>query len=46
MHVKSDNLLMLELKTQAQFRKNKPPKTHRYDSSLSFHGLGRPEPGA
>ncbi len=34
-HPEATNLMRPEVGTQAQFRKKKPPKTYRYDSSLS-----------
>ncbi|BBO18758.1 site-specific DNA-methyltransferase [Candidatus Brocadia pituitae] len=34
-HLESDSPLRPDVGTQAQFRKKKPPKTYRYDSSLS-----------
>ena len=34
-HPEAKNLMRPEVGTQAQFKKKKPPKTYRYDSSLS-----------
>jgi adenine-specific DNA-methyltransferase len=34
-HPEAKSLMRPEVGTQAQFRKKKPPKTYRYDSSLS-----------
>ncbi|TKB72872.1 MAG: site-specific DNA-methyltransferase [Nitrospira sp.] len=34
-HPEATNLMRPEVGTQAQFKKKKPPKTYRYDSSLS-----------
>jgi adenine-specific DNA-methyltransferase len=34
-HPEADNVMRPEVGTQAQFKKKKPPKTYRYDSSLS-----------
>lgn len=34
-HPESESLLRPDVGTQAQFRKKKPPKTYRYDSSLA-----------
>ncbi|MBI4603599.1 MAG: site-specific DNA-methyltransferase [Planctomycetes bacterium] len=34
-HPESESLLRPDVGTQAQFKKKKPPKTYRYDSSLS-----------
>lgn len=34
-HPESDSPMRPEVGTQPQFRKKKPPKTYRYDSSLS-----------
>ena len=34
-HPEAESLLRPDVGTQAQFRKKKPPKTYRYDSSLS-----------
>jgi adenine-specific DNA-methyltransferase len=34
-HKEAKTLLRPDVGTQAQFRKKKPPKTYRYDSSLS-----------
>ena len=34
-HPEAESLLRPDIGTQAQFRKKKPPKTYRYDSSLS-----------
>src|SRR5574341_905374 len=34
-HAEADSPLRPDVGTQAQFRKKKPPKTYRYDSSLS-----------
>ena len=34
-HAEATNLMRPEVGTQAQFKKKKPPKTYRYDSSLS-----------
>src|SRR5437773_7097301 len=34
-HPESESLMRPDVGTQAQFKKKKPPKTYRYDSSLS-----------
>jgi len=34
-HPQAENVMRPEVGTQPQFRKKKPPKTYRYDSSLS-----------
>jgi serine/threonine-protein kinase RIO1 len=34
-HPTAESVLRPDIGTQAQFRKRKPPKTYRYDSSLS-----------
>src|SRR5262245_60556261 len=34
-HPDAKSLMRPDVGTQAQFKKKKPPKTHRYDSSLS-----------
>ena len=34
-HPEAKSLMRPEVGTQAQFKKKKPPKTYRYDSSLS-----------
>src|SRR5713226_1949354 len=34
-HPEATNLMRPDVGTQAQFKKKKPPKTYRYDSSLS-----------
>ena len=34
-HAEATSLMRPEVGTQAQFKKKKPPKTYRYDSSLS-----------
>ncbi len=41
-----EEALLPDVGTQAQFRKKKPPKAYRYDSSLSpALDWGRAEPG-
>src|SRR6266581_6122289 len=34
-HPESESLMRPDVGTQAQFKKKKPPRTYRYDSSLS-----------
>jgi adenine-specific DNA-methyltransferase len=45
-YMHKEEALLPDVGTQAQFRKKKPPKAYRYDSSLSpALDWGRAEPG-
>jgi hypothetical protein len=44
-HPESKAITRPDVGLQREFKKNKDPKTYRYDSSLSVDGVGR-EPGA